>query len=105
MPNGSLRARKPAEPAKEAGIAPRLEPEGTRRRAHAQGRDLERKLGEEASAFERGLRESGEAFGRSRDPKGISRDFDLALFLERREGFGPASFERATGEASASMRA
>ena len=101
-PKGSPELQGLAGPAKAAGIAPRLEsaggrpglrpsrdPNGVRRRGFGLG----------------GLRESGKAFGSRLDPKGISRGLGLERFHGRRDGLRPASFERATGKASAWMRA
>ena len=64
-----------AEPAKAAGIAPWNEPEGNRRKALGPKPRPER-VPDEASA-PNGVRESGKAFGRSRDPKGDRRGFGL----------------------------
>ena len=71
---GSSERGGPAEPAKAAGIAPRLEPAGKRRKALCPSRDP--RVRDEASAA-KGTLESGEAFGRSRDPKGDRRGFGL----------------------------
>jgi hypothetical protein len=99
-----LELRRSAEPAKAAGIAPRLEPEGGGEGLRPQPRP-ETGFFEEASSSEKGLRERGEAFGRSGDPKGIAQRLRLRAVPRKTAGFGPAFFERATGEASASMRA
>ncbi len=87
---------------------PRESPRGSNRQGNGRGLRPE-------TATRTGSRRG---FGRGRDPgkaarpsggAAIQRGFRAASrrerFLERREGFGPAAFERATGGASAPMRA
>ncbi len=93
-----------AEPAKAAGIAPRLEP-GRRGRASAPAatrNGVRRRgfgLGRRAPGKRQGLRAA------PRSERGFRGASASARFLEGRDGLGPASFGRATGEVSASMRA
>jgi hypothetical protein len=68
FPKGSFGAGRCAEPAKAAGIAPRPEPAGRRRRLNARAA-TRNGAGRKGLRLRDRLRESGEAFGRSRDPK------------------------------------
>ena len=75
---------------KGEGFGPSLDPQGVPRRGFGLGW---------------ALLESGKAFGRRRDPKRGFERLRLREIPREAGGFDPASFERATGEASASMRA
>ena len=95
-PKGSLGAGRPAEPAKAAGIAPRHEPGGERRRAHAPAATWNGFL-RRASALKRdpGRRQGLRAAPRSE--KGFER-FTPREVLGTREGFGPALFRKGRPE-------
>ena len=83
-------AGRPAGPAKAAGIAPRLEPEGDGEGLRPQprpGRDPTKRLRPRKAGSGRVARPSGGAAIR----KGISRGSRLERFLERRDGSGPPS--------------
>src|SRR5687768_14120206 len=103
-PKGLLGASKARRTGEGRGNRPAAQPEGKGRKASAPA-STRKGFFEEASASDgrswRAARPSGGAAIR----KGISKGFGFEKFLERRDGFDPASFERATGEASASMRA
>lgn len=90
-----------AEPAKVAGIAPRPEPTGRRRRASAPSCDPNG-VHRRGFGLGGGLRESGKALGRRRDPKGDRKGFGPDANPRRRCGFGRAgSAKGSDGGASA----
>jgi hypothetical protein len=105
-PNGSFASFEgAAEPAKVAGIAPRLEPRETGK-GFGPSRDPKRGSSKRLRPWRRAPGERQGLRAAPRSERGFFARLRLfGRFLERRDGFGPASFERATGEVSASMRA
>jgi hypothetical protein len=113
LPQGRWRPTRKAQEADEA--APALaqadarrdftKPPWRGRNAFRSIEDLPNRRRPRESPRDRNRQGDGEKLRLQPRPDGVSRGFGLAALRGRREGFGPASFRRATGEVSASMRA
>lgn len=104
MPKGSSELEGPPNRRR-----PRESPRGSSRKGNGEGfgpsRDPKRGSSKRLRPWRRASGRVARPLGGASIRKGISGGFGLAGFPGRRDGFGPASFERATGGASASMRA
>jgi hypothetical protein len=90
-------AGRPAEPAKAAGIAPRLEPEGRRRKAQARAA-ARTGLDEKVSAFEKRSGKVAKPSGGAAIRKGFREASASRRSSKKRKGFGSAFFRNGRPE-------
>jgi hypothetical protein len=90
-------AGRPAEPAKAAGIAPRLEPEGRRRKAQARAA-ARTGLDEKVSAFEKRSGKVAKPSGGAAIRKGFREASASRRSSKKRKGFGSAFFRNVRPE-------